>query len=162
MLTRLCRWHVPLGHRCFGQPVRWLSRSRAVAEASPGNSTLAGWEERGFYPRIGLEVHVQIASQTKLFSGAPTGFGAEPNSQVSSRSTRSWVCFEVLLKGWKEDPWQVVGLISYSRGWAVGGTGCPVRCSLSRVAACSQQRVCECCDSNGLGDECAHKFTLDV
>lgn len=32
---------------------------------------------------IGLEVHAQIISNTKLFSGAPTGFGAEPNAQVS-------------------------------------------------------------------------------
>ena len=32
---------------------------------------------------IGLEVHAQVASQSKLFSGAATAFGAEPNSQVS-------------------------------------------------------------------------------
>jgi aspartyl-tRNA(Asn)/glutamyl-tRNA(Gln) amidotransferase subunit B len=32
---------------------------------------------------IGLEIHAQIVSQAKLFSGASTGFGAEPNSQVS-------------------------------------------------------------------------------
>ncbi len=32
---------------------------------------------------IGLEVHAQVASQAKLFSGASTGFGAEPNSHVS-------------------------------------------------------------------------------
>ncbi len=32
---------------------------------------------------IGLEVHAQIVSEAKLFSGAATDFGAEPNSQVS-------------------------------------------------------------------------------
>jgi aspartyl-tRNA(Asn)/glutamyl-tRNA(Gln) amidotransferase subunit B len=32
---------------------------------------------------IGLEVHAQIVSDAKLFSGAATAFGAEPNSQVS-------------------------------------------------------------------------------
>jgi aspartyl-tRNA(Asn)/glutamyl-tRNA(Gln) amidotransferase subunit B len=32
---------------------------------------------------IGLEVHAQIVSQAKLFSGAATAFGAEPNTQVS-------------------------------------------------------------------------------
>lgn len=32
---------------------------------------------------IGLEVHAQIISNSKLFSGADTTFGAEPNSQVS-------------------------------------------------------------------------------
>ena len=32
---------------------------------------------------LGLEVHAQVASKAKLFSGAATEFGAEPNSQVS-------------------------------------------------------------------------------
>ncbi len=32
---------------------------------------------------IGLEVHAQITTQAKLFSGAATAFGAEPNTQVS-------------------------------------------------------------------------------
>jgi len=32
---------------------------------------------------IGLEVHAQVTSQSKLFSGSATAFGAEPNSQVS-------------------------------------------------------------------------------
>jgi aspartyl-tRNA(Asn)/glutamyl-tRNA(Gln) amidotransferase subunit B len=33
---------------------------------------------------IGLEVHAQVVAQAKLFSGAATAFGAEPNSQVST------------------------------------------------------------------------------
>ncbi|WP_310497575.1 Asp-tRNA(Asn)/Glu-tRNA(Gln) amidotransferase subunit GatB [Sandarakinorhabdus sp.] len=32
---------------------------------------------------VGLEVHAQVTANAKLFSGAATGFGAEPNSQVS-------------------------------------------------------------------------------
>jgi len=32
---------------------------------------------------IGLEVHAQVVSKAKLFSGAPTTFGAEPNENVS-------------------------------------------------------------------------------
>ncbi len=32
---------------------------------------------------IGLEVHAQVATRAKLFSGASTAFGAEPNSNVS-------------------------------------------------------------------------------
>ena len=32
---------------------------------------------------IGLEVHAQVTSSAKLFSGASTAFGAEPNSHVS-------------------------------------------------------------------------------
>ena len=32
---------------------------------------------------VGLEVHAQVTSASKLFSGAATAFGAEPNTQVS-------------------------------------------------------------------------------
>src|SRR5450755_463740 len=32
---------------------------------------------------VGLEVHAQVTSRSKLFSGASTGFGAPPNSHVS-------------------------------------------------------------------------------
>src|SRR3978361_164802 len=32
---------------------------------------------------IGLEVHAQVASNSKLFSGASTQFGGDPNTQVS-------------------------------------------------------------------------------
>ena len=31
---------------------------------------------------IGLEVHVQLATKTKIFSAASTAFGATPNSQA--------------------------------------------------------------------------------
>ena len=46
---------------------------------SPTDSSLSdGWEMV-----VGLEVHAQISSVSKLFSGSATAFGAEPNSQVS-------------------------------------------------------------------------------
>ncbi len=32
---------------------------------------------------VGMEVHAQVASEAKLFSGASTAFGAEPNANVS-------------------------------------------------------------------------------
>jgi aspartyl-tRNA(Asn)/glutamyl-tRNA(Gln) amidotransferase subunit B len=32
---------------------------------------------------IGLEVHVQLSTESKIFSGAATAYGAEPNTQVS-------------------------------------------------------------------------------
>ena len=31
---------------------------------------------------IGLEVHVQLSTISKLFSGAATAYGAEPNTQA--------------------------------------------------------------------------------
>src|ERR1700723_321472 len=40
-------------------------------------------EEIGKYEAvIGLEVHVQLNTRTKIFCGCPTGFGAPPNSNV--------------------------------------------------------------------------------
>src|SRR5206468_1999663 len=35
-----------------------------------------------YEPVIGLEVHVQLATRTKIFCGCPTSFGAEPNTNV--------------------------------------------------------------------------------
>ena len=32
---------------------------------------------------IGIETHAQLATQSKIFSGASTAFGAEPNVQTS-------------------------------------------------------------------------------
>lgn len=37
----------------------------------------SAWE-----PVIGLEVHVQLATQSKLFSGSSTAYGADPNTQA--------------------------------------------------------------------------------
>ena len=37
----------------------------------------SGWEAV-----IGLEIHVQLTTASKIFSGASTTFGAEPNSQA--------------------------------------------------------------------------------
>jgi aspartyl-tRNA(Asn)/glutamyl-tRNA(Gln) amidotransferase subunit B len=35
-----------------------------------------------FDPVLGLEVHVELSTNTKMFCGCPTEFGAEPNTQV--------------------------------------------------------------------------------
>ena len=35
-----------------------------------------------FDPVLGLEVHVELNTATKMFCGCPTAFGAEPNTQV--------------------------------------------------------------------------------
>ena len=49
--------------------------SSAIAAVTP--DTLAKYE-----PVIGLEVHVQLATATKIFCGCPTSFGAQPNTNV--------------------------------------------------------------------------------
>ncbi|WP_306755050.1 Asp-tRNA(Asn)/Glu-tRNA(Gln) amidotransferase subunit GatB [Paracoccus actinidiae] len=49
---------------------------------APRPKTIAG--ARGDWELvIGLEVHAQVASKAKLFSGASTAFGSEPNSNVA-------------------------------------------------------------------------------
>src|SRR5436309_1110294 len=35
-----------------------------------------------YEPVIGLEVHVQLSTATKIFCGCPTSFGAPPNTNV--------------------------------------------------------------------------------
>ena len=35
-----------------------------------------------FDPVMGMEVHVELHTNTKMFCGCPTAFGAEPNTQV--------------------------------------------------------------------------------
>lgn len=39
-------------------------------------------KDAGFEVVIGLEIHAQLATASKIFSGAPTTFGAEPNEQA--------------------------------------------------------------------------------
>lgn len=38
--------------------------------------------DRGWEPVIGLEIHAQLATRSKIFSGAPTTYGAPPNTQA--------------------------------------------------------------------------------
>ena len=45
--------------------------------AVPPTRVMARYE-----PVIGLEVHVQLATATKIFCGCPTSFGAPPNTNV--------------------------------------------------------------------------------
>ena len=47
------------------------------------NSTLIQGRTGPWEVVLGLEVHAQVASNAKLFSGAAVGFGAGPNAQVS-------------------------------------------------------------------------------
>ena len=52
------------------------------AQTSPSDKLIRGttgdWEVV-----IGMEVHAQVSSRSKLFSGASTEFGGAPNSHVS-------------------------------------------------------------------------------
>jgi aspartyl-tRNA(Asn)/glutamyl-tRNA(Gln) amidotransferase subunit B len=52
-------------------------------KARPSNKDLIKGASGDWEMVIGLEVHAQVASKSKLFSGASTEFGGEPNSHVS-------------------------------------------------------------------------------
>jgi aspartyl-tRNA(Asn)/glutamyl-tRNA(Gln) amidotransferase subunit B len=53
------------------------------AVQTPGRGKLVKGATGDFEVVIGLEVHAQVTSGAKLFSGASTAFGGEPNSHVS-------------------------------------------------------------------------------
>src|SRR5271156_6044334 len=55
---------------------RWKSMTAAHGKLIKGST--GDWEVV-----IGLEIHAQVTSNSKLFSGASTEFGGEPNSHVS-------------------------------------------------------------------------------
>ena len=42
-------------------------------------------------PVIGLEIHVQLNTRTKLFSRAPNRFGDEPNTNISDVCTGNFM-----------------------------------------------------------------------
>jgi len=48
-----------------------------------GNSKLVKGARGDWEVVVGMEIHAQVTSQAKLFSGASTAFGGEPNSHVS-------------------------------------------------------------------------------
>src|SRR5258707_14272715 len=66
-----------MGRYCIGVIAGWWTRMSAASPKLIKGATGA-WEMV-----IGLEVHAQITSNSKLFSGASTEFGGEPNSHVS-------------------------------------------------------------------------------
>ena len=50
---------------------------------SAGSKNLISGAKGDWEVIVGLEVHAQVASKSKLFSGASTAFGGDPNSHVS-------------------------------------------------------------------------------
>src|SRR5438105_2664560 len=65
-----------MGADCCRAARRWKSMSATSGKLIRGAT--GDWEVV-----IGLEVHAQVTSRSKLFSGASTEFGGEPNSHVS-------------------------------------------------------------------------------
>ena len=67
----------------WGGPL--LDQAPELTEGALGmTATLVPFEEvlEKFDPALGLEVHVELNTATKMFCGCPAAFGAEPNTQV--------------------------------------------------------------------------------
>ncbi|XP_064508299.1 glutamyl-tRNA(Gln) amidotransferase subunit B, mitochondrial isoform X3 [Pseudopipra pipra] len=62
----------------FPRGQRAVACNARVGAVPPGKSGLAPW-----VPVVGLEIHAQISSNSKLFSGSQVQFAAPPNSLVS-------------------------------------------------------------------------------
>ena len=48
----------------------------------PSNDEHEKWMHDGYEMVVGLEVHVELATETKLFSASPNRFGDEPNTNI--------------------------------------------------------------------------------
>src|SRR5262245_16509581 len=66
-------WRDGMGTAVQRFPMNVQSKPSKLIKGSTGD-----WEVV-----VGMEVHAQVASNAKLFSGASTEFGGEPNSHVS-------------------------------------------------------------------------------
>ena len=55
------------------------SESSALTGGRPVPDALA---ERAYEPVIGLEIHVQLKTRTKMFCGCELSFGEEPNTRT--------------------------------------------------------------------------------
>src|SRR6476620_9902761 len=77
----------------------------------------------GYEVVIGFETHTQLATQSKIFSRAPTAFGAEPNTQASAVDLALPGTLPVMNKGAVE--------CAIKLGLAVGATIAP-RSSFAR------------------------------
>src|SRR5262249_29782137 len=77
----------PLRHSANAAAAVWPMRNRAQPENSmnltSSKSKLIKGASGDWEVVIGMEIHAQVTSQSKLFSGASTAFGGEPNSHVA-------------------------------------------------------------------------------
>ena len=64
--------------------LRQAQEAGAAREAGAGQDAVMAYEDAvaTFDPVLGLEVHVELNTQSKMFCGCSTAFGADPNTQV--------------------------------------------------------------------------------
>src|SRR5690606_17757176 len=68
-----------VGREALGDKSRDPHPAPHPSPLTPHEVTRMKWETV-----IGLEVHTQLATQSKIFSGSSTAFGAAPNTQASA------------------------------------------------------------------------------
>ena len=62
---------------------RAAGRARLPARDRLAHARAAGLRMSGWETVIGLEIHAQLATQSKIFSGSATRYGAPPNAQAN-------------------------------------------------------------------------------
>ncbi len=70
-----------IGPRFGDAPV--LNAAHQFQQASDWHLRCAGVWLMAWETVIGLEIHAQLATRSKIFSGSPTAYGAEPNTQAN-------------------------------------------------------------------------------
>ena len=70
----------PSDHAAGGQAGQAAGRPAAPPAAGPA---VNAWEAEGWEVVIGLEVHTELDTRTKLFSSSPNVFAGEPNTNVN-------------------------------------------------------------------------------
>src|SRR6201984_2923965 len=80
----MCVWPATGARRRLRRPIRIeCMTSAASAAEAPGVEVLDYDDVIARYdPVLGVEVHVELSTATKMFCGCATAFGAEPNTQV--------------------------------------------------------------------------------
>ena len=78
-----CLWYTSTSKQQIGTPnalqlLRRTHNGSSSKSAKPKSNLIDGWEVV-----IGIEIHTQLATNTKIFSGSSTVFGNDPNTQAS-------------------------------------------------------------------------------
>src|ERR1700758_518025 len=80
----MCVWPATGARRRLRRPIRIDRMTSAASAAKAPGAELLDYDDviARYDPVLGLEVHVELSTATKMFCGCATTFGAEPNTQV--------------------------------------------------------------------------------
>src|SRR6202140_2704336 len=80
----MCVFWVTAARRRVRPPIRIDRMTSAASAAHAPGAELLDYDDviARYDPVLGLEVHVELSTATKMFCGCGNEFGAEPNTQV--------------------------------------------------------------------------------